>query len=160
MKDLENLLKILLNHNIDFVVIGGLAAILHGSSVVTQDIDICTPLSAENIDKIRNCLREYHPFHRMTSPKLSFMKIPEKGKSLKNLYLETDIGTLDMLTEVTGLGNFKEVQKHAIEVEIFDQKCKVLSIDALLEAKQRMGRDKDKAVIKELNVIREKITKI
>lgn len=157
MKNLENLLKILLENKIEFVLVGGLAATLHGSSVVTQDLDVCCSLSPDNIKKLKTCLAPYHPVHRMMPQKLSFLDIPKEGESLRNLYLETDLGVLDVLGSITGIGDFKTVTKQSIEVELFGVPCRVLSMEALIKAKDAMGRDKDKAVIKELTIIKQKL---
>ncbi len=157
MQDSENLLKILLEHNIEFVIIGGLAAILHGSSYVTQDLDICAPLSAEQIKKIRECLADYHPTHRMTSKPLSFLEFPEKISNLKNIYLKTDLGLLDILGQVAGLGDFEKVAKNAVEIDLYGRKCKVISIKDLIVTKEIMGREKDRAILHELKAILSKI---
>jgi len=57
MKSLNNLLHILLENEIDFVLIGGFAGVVHGSTQVTRDLDICAVLSLEGIRKLRECLK-------------------------------------------------------------------------------------------------------
>ncbi len=159
MNNLGNLLKYLLEHEIDFVLIGGFAGIVHGSSVVTKDLDICAPLSPEHIAKLRKSLASLHPKHRMTPQKLSFLEIPLGKEALNNVYLETDLGILDILTEVKGVGSFTELVKRAQEIILFGYPCKVISIDDLITAKKAMGRDKDKLTLRELELIQSKSSK-
>lgn len=93
MQNLNNLLKILLENKIDFVLIGGYAAVLYGSSQVTQDIDICASLSLNDLEKLRNALRPLHPTHRINpSVQPSLDDYPKKGELIKNYYLKTDQG--------------------------------------------------------------------
>lgn len=156
MEKLSQILKILSENKVDFVIVGGFGAVLHGSSIVTQDLDVCVSFSDDLVKKIRDCLSDYHPVHRMTPQKLSFLDHPQDTKKLKNLYLNTDLGILDLLSEVSGVGDLEELKKTALEVELFGEKCKVISIQDLIKSKKFMGRPKDIAVLKELNCILDK----
>ncbi|MFK5173400.1 hypothetical protein ACI3QN_12875, partial [Propionibacterium freudenreichii] len=86
------LIQLLRQQNVDFVIIGGFAGVLYGSTLVTRDLDICALLTSENIEKLRNILRPFNPRHRMTPQKLSFLTEPREISSIKNLYLDTDLG--------------------------------------------------------------------
>ena len=107
---LSDLLNILIDKNIDFVLVGGFAGVVYGSTTVTQDIDICAVITPEQIDKLRECLKELHPRHRMTPKKLSFLEHPEDVSSLNNLYLETDAGVLDIMGREKDLVVVKELE--------------------------------------------------
>ena len=159
MKDLNTLLKLLTDSGIDFVLVGGYAATVHGSALVTQDLDICALITKENLEKLRSTLKNYHPVHRMTPNRISFLTHPSDATGWNNLYLETDLGTVDVLNQITGVGDFEKVAKNSIELKIFGKKCKVISIDDLILAKQAIGRPKDLHAIKELQVIRTKTQK-
>ena len=75
MQDLNQLLKILLQHKLDFMIIGGFAAVVHGSSHVTKDLDITMLITPENVDKLRKALKDLEPRHRMNpSHKSSFFR--------------------------------------------------------------------------------------
>jgi len=138
MKNLNDLLEVLLKSKIDFVLIGGYAGVVHGSSVVTQDIDICAVLTPDNIQKLRACLKDYNPSHRMTQ---------------KKLYIETNIGVVDVIGDVSGVGSFEEVKKGAIEIKLYGYKCKVISIDDLIKCKETLKRPKDLIVAEELKSV-------
>jgi len=153
MQNLGSLLDTLLKAKIDFVLIGGFASVIHGSSMVTQDIDVCMMINPAQIEKLRDCLREFNPTHRMTPKRLSFLEFPSDVSSLKNVYLETDLGVLDVISEVTGVGSFAAVSAHAAEIEIYGKKCKVISLEDLIASKKALGRGKDLVVVRELEVI-------
>ena len=102
MKNLNNLLKLLLKNNIDFVLVGGFASTLYGSSMVTRDIDVCYACTPESIETLRTILKDINPVHRQTSQKFSFIEIPKDTANLNGLYLNTDLGILDILNQITG----------------------------------------------------------
>ncbi len=154
MQSLGNLLELLLNANINFVLIGGFASVVHGSSMVTQDLDICMLVDPKQVEEMRRCLSAFHPAHRMTSKKLSFLQFPTDTANLRNIYLETDLGVLDVVSEVTGVGSFDRVCAQADEIEIFGKKCKVISLQDLITSKKALGRAKDLAVVRELEIIK------
>ena len=156
MKNLNNLLKLLLENNVDFVLIGGFAGALHGSSLVTRDIDICALCSPETITQLRDILKDLHPVHRMTPQKLSFLENPQSLNNVKNIYLSCNLGVLDIISEVTGVGNFERVKSKAIKVSLFGHTCNVISIDDLIKAKKAIGRSKDLIAIKELEAIKKR----
>jgi len=156
MKTLSDLLSILSTSKIDFVVVGGFAGVLHGSSLVTRDLDLCTVLTPENIERLKTVLKEFHPKHRMTPNKLPFTTVPPAGQALKNLYLETDLGVVDFLSAITGLGDFQVVRSNAEEVAINGNKIFVMSLSDLIQAKEAMNREKDRLAVKELRAIQAK----
>jgi hypothetical protein len=154
--ELNRLIERLCDANIDFVVVGGFAGMLHGSTLVTRDLDVCAILSSENLGRLREAFRDLQPRHRFTPQRLSFLDNPEPGIGLNNLYLETELGPIDLLGSVKGVGDFERVRAASIEIELFGRPCRVISIEALIEAKQAMGRDKDMIAVKELRAILER----
>ena len=150
-KDLNYLLKALLDNDVEFILIGGFASVIHGSNHVTQDLDICSVLSNVEIGKMRQALRGLHPIHRMNlKAQVSFESRPAADEKVQNIYLQTDAGVLDVLSSVTGVGDFEELKKKAVSVPLFGKKCLVISLDDLIKAKSAMTRPKDKIVLEEL----------
>jgi hypothetical protein len=90
--DFKTLLNKLSDNNFEFILIGGFAASVYGSSYVTNDLDVCAVLTPGNIEKLRNIISDLHPKHRITVNKPSFLEIPEDLNGINNLYLETDAG--------------------------------------------------------------------
>lgn len=154
--DFRLLLNKLIENNFDFIIVGGFAAAAYGSSYVTHDLDVCAVLSPENIEKLRKILTDINPRHRITQTKPSFLIIPDELQGINNLYLETDAGVLDLLSNIIGVGDFEEVKKSAIEISIFGHSCKIISLDDLIKSKQTLKRPKDLSVAQELEVIRAK----
>ena len=157
MSDLNNILKRLCDADIDFVIVGGFAATLHGSSLLTRDLDVCALLTRANVAKLRELLKDLHPTHRES--RLSFLDNPGSGVDVRNLYLQTDLGPIDFLGNIAGIGDFARVRVNAIEVELFGRRCHVMSLDDLILAKQAIGREKDLRAVVELRAIREKLKK-
>jgi predicted nucleotidyltransferase len=81
---------------------------------------------------------------------------PSPGVPMKNLYLQTDLGAVDFLSAITGVGNFEEVNEHAVQVELFGKQLRVIGVSDLIKAKEALGREKDVIVAKELRAILEK----
>jgi predicted nucleotidyltransferase len=151
-QDFNRLLHRLADSGLDFVVIGGFAAVTHGSSLVTRDLDICALLAEENVGKLRAILADWHPRHRLTPQKLSFLEFPQSGP-LQNLYLETDYGIVDILTSVLGVGDFERLKRNAEIFAIGGRRYQVMSLADLIQGKEALGREKDLFAAKELRAI-------
>ena len=156
MTELNRLLQRLCDADIDFVIVAGFAAMLHGSALLTRDLDVCAVLTAHNVDKLRDVFRELHPTHRMTPQRLSFLDNPEPGADLRNLSLQTDLGPVDFLSSITGVGDYERVRSSALEIELFGRRVRVIGLEDLIKAKEALGREKDRLAVKELRAIVEK----
>ena len=154
MQNLSELTRRLISSRVEFVLVGGFAAVAHGVTLVTRDVDICCRFSEENLMRIQSAFADLHPVHR-SRPDLALELTAEQCLSLKNLYLKTDLGAVDCLSEVLGVGNFDEVSRHSVEVELPGGRCRILNIEALIRAKQAMNRDHDKITVKHLQKIKE-----
>src|SRR5690606_3366859 len=141
MPDFSQLLGRLSDAGLDFVIVGGFAAISHGSSYLTRDVDICVVLTDENIARLRQALADWNPKHRMTPQKLSFLTYPPAGQPLNNIYLQTDHGVVDILTSVLGVGDFARLRNQAEQLEVDGRKYYVISLEDLIVAKEAMGRE-------------------
>jgi hypothetical protein len=152
--DFLSLLGRLAREGIDFVIVGGFAGTVHGQTLVTQDIDICLDFSPSNLLALQKAISDLHPFHRMT-PKQKKLELTEKNcGQFKNLYLDTNIGRLDCLSNIMGIGNYRKVKEASEVVETGGIRLRVLNIDALIESKKAMNRPRDKQAIIELEAIK------
>jgi predicted nucleotidyltransferase len=152
----RDILKRLNDNAVEFVVIGGVAATLHGSPRSTYDIDVCAVLSEPNLSKILSMLRGINPRFRMRPDKMPMPDDAERLRGFNNLNLDTDLGTIDFLTEVSGVGVYADALRQSVEMDVDGITCRVLSIDALIEAKRAANRTKDRVVLHELEAIRER----
>jgi predicted nucleotidyltransferase len=156
MQHFSQLLERLADAGLEFVVVGGFAAVTHGATYLTRDVDICAVLTGDNVAKVRRALADWNPRHRMTPQKLSFLLHPPAGEPVSNLYLETEMGMVDILSSVLGIGDFHRLDAQAEELEVDGRKFRIISLGDLIAAKDAMGRDKDKLVAKELRAIQAK----
>lgn len=156
MHNLHLLLQRLADAGLDFVVVGGYAGMIHGSALITRDVDVCAVLSAENVGKIRRAFADINPVHRQTRRLLSFLDHPAPGQPLANLYLRTDTGVIDILSSILGVGDFERLRTTAVAMPMFGRTYPVISIEDLITAKEAVGRDKDLLAVKELRAIQAK----
>ena len=152
-KSFTSLLIRLAKEGVDFVIIGGFAGVVHGSTVLTQDIDICCDFTIDNLMRIQAAVSDLHPTHRMASKKIALNLTSENCKDYKNLYLDTDMGQLDCLGFVAGIGDFKAVEEVSQAIEVEGTKLKVLRIESLIDSKKAMNRPHDKEAVVQLEVI-------
>jgi hypothetical protein len=156
MNNLAKMLAMLARSGVEFVLVGGYAAVAHGVSLVTQDVDICCRFTRENLFRLQEILGKLHPRHRMTPQKLPLELTDDLCARLKNLYLETDLCILDCLSEVKGVGGFEEVLAHSIELAFPEGAFRVLDLDALIHAKEAMDRPQDRLALTQLRAIQER----
>ena len=153
MQNFSQILQRLADAGLDFVIVGGYAAVAHGSSLVTRDLDICAVLTPDNVERLRQTLADAHPRHRLTPKRLSFLDHPEANQPLQNLYLETDIGVIDVLSSILGVGDFSRLKSQAETLEVAGHRYRVIGIDDLIKAKEALGRERDLLAAKELRAI-------
>lgn len=155
MTDLRALFRLLHDHRVEFIIVGGVAATLHGSARVTRDLDVVYSRTPRNLARLAAALRGHGPYPRGAPPGLPFSCDARTLRRGLNFTLETDIGNLDLLGEITGGGRYADLLPHAIEVEVFGLRLLCLDLDTLIRVKQAAGRPRDLDAIAELRVIRE-----
>jgi hypothetical protein len=151
----ESTIQALSEAGVDFVIVGGVAATLHGSGRVTYDLDICYSRTSENLRKLVSTLSPWHPRPRGFPKELPSVWDEATLRNSMILTLETDIGEIDLLAEVKGLGAFEAVKNRAIRVRAFGRDVLTLNLRALIEAKRAAGREKDLAALPELEGLME-----
>ena len=152
--DFHDLLTRLIETQVDFVLVGGFAGVVHGCSCVTQDIDICCDFSPENLLALQQAVSDLHPVHRMTPGRKRLNLTEQTCSQFKNLYLDTDIGQLDCLSFIDGLGDYQMVKQASELIKIKDLPLRILSLGGLIKAKKAMNRPRDRQVIFELEAIK------
>jgi hypothetical protein len=153
---LDRIIQRLTEFNVEFVLVGGYAAVALGAPVITQDVDVCLNFTKENLERLSAALVDLHPKHRITPQRLPLEITSQNWDSLKNLYLELDWGVLDCLGEVKGLGGYSEVLAVSEKLELPFGVCRILTVEALIRAKQAMGRPADMLTIGYLQAIKGK----
>lgn len=138
-----------------FVVVGGVAAGVQGSTRATFDVDICYDPSLDNRERLSEALKQWKAVLRGAEPGLPFVL---DGKALvisHVLTLTTALGDLDVMDSVAGVGDFDDVLKASLEVEAGAVRFRALGLPGLLIAKRAAGRPKDLAQIPELEALLE-----
>lgn len=155
MPDLIGLLIRLVDAGFEFVLVGGYAVMTHGASLMTQDVDVCADFKAINLLRLNTALAGLRPVHRMTPQRLPLTLDVQGCRGLKNLYLGTDWGQLDILSEITAVGAFDKVLAHSVQIELRGRPVNILNLDALIAAKAAMNRPRDKEAVLQLKAIQE-----
>ena len=154
MSSFLSLLERLALGGVDFVLVGGYAGIVHGCTYVTQDIDVCCDFSPANLLALQEALGDLHPVRRMTPGRKPLHLTPENAAEFRNLYLDTDLGRLDCLSHVEGIGGYEQVRQSSDRIEVEGMPFRVLSLDSLIAAKQAMKRPRDREAVRQLQAIK------
>jgi len=154
MSDQLNLLRRLTDAGIDFVIVGGYAGVVHGCTYVTQDIDICCLFAPANLLALQKALADLHPVHRMTPGRRPLNLTAADAAQFTNLYLDTDLGRLDCLSTIAGLGDYDQVKRTSERIEVEGMHLQVLTLDALIQAKTAMRRPRDQEALRQLQALK------
>ncbi len=155
MIDVKKAIVTLASHDVDFVVIGGVALSIHSAAYVTYDIDVCFSRARVNLDRIANALEPFHPRLRGFPPDLPFIWDAGTLSNGTTFTLDTDMGDFDLLGEVGGIGTYDAVLALSDQWDIYGYKINILSIDGLIKAKEMAGREKDVPGLKILYALRD-----
>jgi len=151
----EQIIGLLSRSHVEFVLIGGLAANLQGSAYVTYDVDKCYGRTLENIERLCSALKPVHPYLRGAPRDLPFHFDARTVQAGLNFTLTTDLGDLDLLGEVAGLGGFEQGKISSERMEFFGFDVLVLSLEGLVRTKKAAGRRKDLLVLPDLEALLE-----
>jgi hypothetical protein len=148
------LLRALTDAGVDFVVIGGIAAVAHGSLQITQDLDVTYASDEENLERLGAVLVGLGASLAGVTDDVPF--IPD-GRTLRHtrvLTLNTSDGPLDVLAEPDGSGGYARLRANAITATVGDVDVRIAGLDDLIAMKKAAGRRKDEIYIEELEAIR------
>ena len=155
MKDAERQLVLLGEYRVECVIVGGVAATLHGSSLVTRDLDVCYNREEKNLVRLVTALRLVNAGLRGAPKDLPFRLDEETLRRGLNFTFTTDIGDVDLLGEVPGVGDYAKASEEAEVMALFGFSYQVLSLPDLIVSKRAAGRPKDLLAIPELETILE-----
>ncbi len=147
------LLELIADSGFECIVIGGIAAIGYGAATPTDDLDVVAPMTEDNLRRLMVALEPHHPKHA-TRPDLGVIADPpERLAAFRLLLIDTDLGRLDVLSDVEPLGRFEEIESEPMEL-LPGRRFQVMSLDQLIAVKAHLRRPKDKLVERELRAIR------
>lgn len=145
----ERILAALNKRKVRHVLIGGFAAVIHGSPYVTTDLDIVPDGNKENLGRLSAALRDLHArVWTSTEPGgLAFEHDAESLARVQTWNLITDHGRLDVTFRPSGTGGYGDLVRDAVHLTILDQEVDVASLADVVRSKEAAGREKDRLVL-------------
>ena len=153
--DLAQIIPPLVRAKVDFILIGGMAAILHGSARVTFDVDLVYSRTDENIQRLADALASHKPYLRGAPPDLPFAWDAKTIRSGLNFTLTTALGDVDLFGEVAGGDTYQDLSAHSFEIEAFGVRFNCIDLPTLIRIKEAAARPKDREAVAELRVLLE-----
>lgn len=151
---LKQLLAALVKEKSQFVIVGGVAGVAHGSSLVTNDLDICYQRSKNNYVCLIRALKKFKPQLRLHDQEgVPFVFDEKTLANGLNFTLVTTKGSIDLLGDIAGVGGFEQMIGQAEAMNLYGMNIPVISLDDLIKAKKAAGRTKDLLHLDELNAI-------
>jgi len=144
---------------IRYVVVGGVAATIHGSPRITADVDICYDPTADNREALAALLRRWNAYLRGAGRGLPWILDARTLRDSSVITLVTDLGDMDVMQEVAGIGSYAKVEAASVPMTFFGVSFRVVALDALIAAKKAAGRRKDQEALLELEALREELRK-
>ena len=155
MMGLQRFLDALHERHVEFIIIGGIAARVHGSARITQDVDLVYGRSDANIERIVVALAPFNPYLRGAPEGLPFTWDSHTVKAGLNFTLRTTVGDIDLLGEVTGGGRYEDLVGHSVPADAMGHRTLVISLPWLIRLKRAAGRVRDLEAIAELEILQE-----
>jgi hypothetical protein len=155
VSDPRPILGVLARHQVRFVVIGGIAASLQGSTTITNDFDICYARDQENLERLAAALRELQANVRCARKHAALRLDARTLKAGSNFTFDTKYGAFDCRVAAAGSFDYDQLRRNADEMDLVDTKVPVASLDDLIRMKRAAGRNKDLIEVENLAALRE-----
>lgn len=155
MSDYRTAIRALVDARVDFIIIGGIAATLHGAARATYDVDVVYARNPDNLQRLVDAFAGKHPYLRGAPEGLPFQWDAETLARGLNFTLKTDVGDVDILGEVTGGGSYEDLLPDSQPIEIDSRTCRVITLPKLIAVKKAAGRMKDFDAVAELEALLE-----
>ncbi|HEY8823801.1 MAG TPA: hypothetical protein VIP07_02845 [Candidatus Limnocylindria bacterium] len=153
--DPKPILGVLALHQVRFVVIGGIAASLQGSTTITNDFDICYARDQDNFERLAAALTELEATLRGTREPVAFRLDARALKAGLNFTFDTKYGPFDCLGAASGSFDYEQLKRNADGMDLVGTTVPVASIDDLIRMKRAAGRNKDLIEVENLAALRE-----
>lgn len=159
MTRFAEILRLLADRGVEFIVVGGVAATAHGSPRATTDVDVMYARNRANLERLVAALSGYEPYLRGAPPGLPFRFDRETVQAGLNFTLTITLGSLDLLGEIAGGGKYEDVLPYSDFSNLYGTDCRVLNLETLIRTKRAAGRPKDFEAIAELELLRDRAPK-
>jgi hypothetical protein len=157
--DAYSIVACLNRQGVEYVLIGGLAAVLHGSPQVTFAADICPARDPENLEHLATALREMRARLRAADApeRLPFPCDAGFLAGVQMFNLVTDHGDLDLSFEPSGTGGYPDLIRDASSMTLKGYSVSVAALEDVIRSKEAAGRPKDQAALPLLRQLLEEI---
>ena len=145
-------------HGVRYVLIGGLAAILHGAAHVTTDVDIAPEEAVRNLERLSTALRELNARIRVAGEEggIPFGHDAESLRRVRIWNLVTDRGNLDITFVPSGTQGYEDLRRDAVPMRVRGIDVPVASLADVIRSKEAAGRERDRAVLPSLRRLLER----
>ncbi len=150
--DFERLLTALAKHGVEFIVVGGVCAVLHGAPIATFDLDVVHRRTPENIDRLLVALGELEAHYRAQGTR-RLTPGPSHLQSEGHQLLMTNQGPLDLLGSIGTNRSYEQLVESSREIQLGDLRIRILDLQTLIDVKEETGHAKDRAVLEILRRI-------
>ena len=150
-------LRTLVDHGVRFVVIGGYAAAIRGSPMMTGDVDVCHARDLDNLERLAAALTELAATLRGAPPDVAFPLDAKTLESGDQFTFSTRVGALDCLGTPAGTEGFADLDRHATSEDLDGLVVRVASVDDLIRMKRAAGRPQDRIAIEWLTALRDEL---
>ncbi len=147
------LIEALSDAEVDFVLIGGLAGIAHGSAYPTYDVDVMYARDGENLERLATVLRDLRATLRGAPSDLPFQLEARTLEEGGNFTFDTRNGPLDILAHPAGAPPFAELKEASDEIELRGRRVRIASLDHMIAMKDAAGRPKDQLMATEYRTL-------
>ncbi len=142
----SNIIRTLTEGGVDFVLVGGVAAVLGGAPVHTFDVDIVHSRAPDNIDRLLSVLGSLEAVFRI-QPERRLKPNASHLAGSGHLNLVTRYGPFDVLCTIGDNLGFDELVPHTVETTVRGMRVRVLDLETLIAIKEQLGGEKDRAVL-------------
>lgn len=142
-------------HRVEYVLIGGLAAVLHGSPLRTNDADVCPNRERDNLERLADALTDLDARLFTADGPVEFTCDAEFLERVQILTLATSAGRLDVSFRPTGVDGYAELVEHAVDYAIEGVVVPTAALDDVIRSKRAADREKDRAALPTLEALRE-----
>jgi hypothetical protein len=155
----KELIELLTGAGVEFIVVGGVAGAALGAARATFDLDVVYRRTPQNLTRIVEAFKAHAPYPRGAPPNLPFKWDRRTVEFGLNFTLDTAIGYIDLLGEITGGGTYDDLLPHTARLKVFGIDCLCLDLETLIRTKRAAGRPKDYEAIAELEIIRDDLAR-
>lgn len=148
------LVQALVEGGVDFVIIGGVAVVLHAMPRFTKDLDICYSTTQDNLDALGSVLVTLEARLRGVPETVPFVPDGRTLRQTQIMCLTTPVGDIDLLVDPDGAPTYNALRRHADVMDLGGQSVRVASIEDMLAMKRAAGRPQDVVDIESLEVAR------